>query len=82
MDLLGDCNMAKEIVLIKNKITGVILLNPYSKDRKEFFDWPSAKKVLIDENKGRKISFYTNFEDEIIRELEQELKVVDLKRLK
>ena len=74
--------MAKEVVLIKNRGTGVIIINPYSKDRKEFFDWPSAKKVLIEENKGRKIYLYTNFEDEIIRELEQELKVIDLKRLK
>jgi hypothetical protein len=74
--------MAKEIVLIKNRVTGVILINPYSKDRKEFFDWPSAKKILIEENKGRKIELYTNFEDEIINELESELKLVKLKRLK
>jgi len=50
------------------------LANHYSisldkgKTTKRFADWQSARKELIEENRGRKIKIYTNIE-EIIEDL-------------
>ena len=63
------------------------LANHYSisldrgKTNKPFADWLSARKELIEGNRGRKIKIYTNIE-EIIEDLKDELDIVDQKIIK
>ena len=74
--------MAREVHIIKNQITGLFILNPFRKERREFSDWASAQKVLIEENIGRKLKLITNIENNLIEELEKELKIIEIERLR
>jgi len=73
--------MPKEIYIVKNKFTGTFILDPH-RDRKEFPDWPSVKKVIVEGVKEkRKVELYTNLEAELIEELKKELRIVQVKEV-
>ena len=67
--------MIKYIHLVENEFTRTFVKNPYKKDRAEFSDWPSAKKILVEECKNkREIELRTNISKTLIEELRNELK--------
>jgi len=73
--------MPKAVHFIKNKVTETFVIHPdYPNFRKEFTDWPSAKKAFIEELRDRKISLYTNLEKEKIEELMEILKIEEVNR--
>ena len=70
----------KIIHVIYNKLTGQYIINPGKKDRREFESFDHMKKVLVEENLGRKLKLVTNLSDEDLEELRKYLKIAEIKR--